>query len=123
MPANTLTPGVGFLLTLVFGFWLSRHGRPYSGVLFNLHKLVALATVFVAGLYAYHAQNTIDFQFPTLVWVVTAAASAVALFASGASMSISERHYAVMKTIHRIAPVLLVAAMTWMLHPLIGNRP
>lgn len=123
MPANSLTPGIGFLLTLIFGFWLSRRGRPYSGALFNFHKLVALVTVFVAGIYTYNAQNTIDFRFPILLLIATAAASTVALFASGASMSISERHYAVMKTIHRIALVLLVTAMTWMLYPLIGNRP
>ena len=32
-------PGVVFILTLIFGFWLSSTGKPYNGVLFNIHKL------------------------------------------------------------------------------------
>ena len=31
-----ITPGIVFLLTLVFGFWLSNAGKPYNGILFNI---------------------------------------------------------------------------------------
>jgi hypothetical protein len=34
-------PGIVFILTLAFGFWLSRSGRPYNGLLFNIHQLIA----------------------------------------------------------------------------------
>lgn len=38
-------PGIVFLLTLASGFWLSRGGKPLNGVIFNIHKLIALGAV------------------------------------------------------------------------------
>ena len=32
-------PGIAFVLTLAFGFWLSNSGKPYNGILFNFHKM------------------------------------------------------------------------------------
>ena len=37
-----LTPGIGFPVTLAFGFCMSRNGKPYNGILFNVHKRIAL---------------------------------------------------------------------------------
>jgi hypothetical protein len=42
-------PGLAFLLMLAFGLWLSRVGRPYNGLLFNIHKLLALGAVVVTA--------------------------------------------------------------------------
>ncbi len=39
--------GLFFLVIFITGFWLSRRGAPYGALLFNLHKLIALA----AGVY------------------------------------------------------------------------
>ena len=35
-------PGALLLITYVSGFWLSALGRPYQGLPFNVHKLIAL---------------------------------------------------------------------------------
>ena len=43
-------PGGLFILTLVFGFWVSRLGKPYNGVLFNVHKLIALGALVVTAI-------------------------------------------------------------------------
>ncbi len=40
-----IVTGVLFGLTLAFGVWLSQAGKPYNPVLFNIHKLTALAAV------------------------------------------------------------------------------
>ena len=48
--AKFVTPGVLFILTLVFGFWLSRSGKPYHTLIFNVHKLIALAAVVVTAI-------------------------------------------------------------------------
>ncbi len=45
--SNFITPGFLFLLTLGFGFWLNRSGKPYNSLLINLHKLIALGAVIV----------------------------------------------------------------------------
>ena len=37
-----LYSGVCFLIIFIFGFWLKSSGKPYNGLLFNTHKLVAV---------------------------------------------------------------------------------
>ena len=34
--------GIVFLLIIISGIWLTKTGRPYSPVLFNVHKLISL---------------------------------------------------------------------------------
>jgi len=35
--------GLSFLFIFLSGFWLSRIGKPYNGLIFTIHKLVGLA--------------------------------------------------------------------------------
>ena len=108
--SNFLTIGIIFLLTLAFGFWLSRIGKPYNGILFNIHKLLALAVVIVAVFEirkTLQSEGTIPFYN---VLIALTGVSIITLFATGALMSIGKLNYAVSLTIHKITPIL--AAMT-----------
>lgn len=100
-------PGILFALTLLFGFWLSRAGKPYNGILFNIHKLIALGAVILAGIQFSKTLKTADSQALMSVLLVVVALCVVALFASGALMSASKLDNTLMLTIHRIAPVVL----------------
>lgn len=107
---NLLTLGIIFLLTLAFGFWLSRIGKPYNGFLFNFHKLLALGAVIVA---VFEIRKILQSDGPIPFYNVLIALTGVsiaALFATGALMSIGKLNYAVSLTIHKITPIL--AAMT-----------
>jgi hypothetical protein len=108
---NFAFPGLLFLLTLAFGFWLSQAGKPYNGLLFNLHKLIALGAVVLAVIQ--FSKTLIGLPSPALIslLLVIAAVCVIALFTSGALMSAGKLDYAVMLTIHRIAPVMLVIAL------------
>jgi len=103
------TPIILFLMTLVFGFWLSHAGRPYNGLLFNFHKLIALACVVFLGVQFSKTLQAPDWQL--VVLLVVSALCVIALFASGALMSAGQMDYALMLTIHRIAPVVLVVGV------------
>ena len=108
--SNFLTLGIVFLLTLAFGFWLSRIGKPYNGILYNIHKLLALAVVIVAVFEirkTLQSEGTIPFYN---VLIALTGVSIITLFATGALMSIGKLNYAVSLTIHKITPIL--AAMT-----------
>ena len=35
--------GLSFIFIFLSGFWLSRTGKPYNGLIFTIHKLVGLA--------------------------------------------------------------------------------
>ena len=103
--SNFLTLGIVFLLTLAFGFWLSRIGKPYNGILFNIHKLLALAVVIVAVFEirkTLQSEGTIPFYN---VLIALTGVSIIALFATGALMSIGKLNYAVSLTIHKITPI------------------
>ncbi|NOH01811.1 MAG: hypothetical protein HND47_07540 [Chloroflexi bacterium] len=115
-------PGIGFILTLAFGFWVSHVGRPYNGVLFNVHKLIALGTVVLAAMQIYQWLKTAETQTLLIVLIVLAGVSVVALFASGALLSIGNVNYQVVKLIHNIAPILLVLAMGITLYLMSGKR-
>lgn len=102
-------PGILFLLTMLFGFWLSRAGIPYNGLLFNIHKLIALACVVLLGI---QVSKTLLAPDGLLIALLTVSALCVtALFASGALMSTGKLKYSLMLTIHRIAPAVLVIGL------------
>lgn len=109
--SRLLNPTLGFLVTVVFGFWLSRLGKPYNGLLFNVHKLIALATVILVGMAVYQALKVMDVSALIFLLLVIAALSVIALFASGALMSAGKGEYRVMKLAHNISPFILVIAM------------
>ncbi|CAG0993597.1 hypothetical protein ANAEL_02447 [Anaerolineales bacterium] len=100
-------PGAGLALTLAVGFWLSQLGKPYNGILFNVHKLIALGTVIFAIL---QISKTMNIAVSPLLIVVSIAAGlcVVALFASGALLSIGKLDYALTLVIHRIALAALL---------------
>lgn len=101
-------PGVLLALTLVFGFWLSHLGKPYNGLLFNVHKLIALGAVVLAIVQLTQTPSLLTPLSLTAVGLGLAALAAIALFVSGALMSAGKLDYALMLTLHRIGPVALL---------------
>ena len=107
-----------FLLTLAFGFWLSKVGKPYNGALFNIHKLIALGAVVFAVIQI--SKTGVTGPPLLVVAFIAVGLCVVALFASGALMSIGKLDYTLTLTIHRVALVVLVIAaglVVYLLNP------
>ncbi|MEW5868563.1 MAG: hypothetical protein AB1894_04755 [Chloroflexota bacterium] len=104
-------PGIAFLLTLVFGVWLSLSGKPYNGVLFNLHKLIALGGVIAVVIQLSKVLKSVEAPALIIGLLVLAGVCVVALFASGALMSIGKLDHALTLNIHRAVLALLVVAI------------
>ena len=111
MLSKFVLPIIAFVLTLAFGFWVSHLGKPYNGLLFNIHKLIALGAVIATIVQLTKVLKNADSLALIIVLLVVAALCVIALFASGAFMSIGNVDYELMLTVHRIAPVVLVIAM------------
>ncbi len=109
--AKFTLPAVLLALILVFGFWLSYAGKPYHGILFNLHKLLALGAVVLAGIQFSKTLHAPDGLLVALLAV--SALCVIALFVSGALMSAGKLDYVLMLSIHRVAPVVLGIALVW----------
>jgi hypothetical protein len=111
MLSKFVLPIVAFILTLAFGFWVSHVGKPYNGLLFNVHKLIALGAVIATIVQltkVFRNDNSLAF---IILLLVVATLCVIALFASGALMSLDKMDYALLLTVHRIAPVVLFIAM------------
>ena len=87
LAAKFVIPGVLFILTLVFGFWLSRSGKPYNGLLFNIHKLIALAAVIVTAMQTFSVLKIVEAQPTLIALLIVIGLCAVAIFVTGALMS------------------------------------
>jgi hypothetical protein len=112
-------PGILFAFTLAFGFGLSHAGKPYNGLLFNVHKLIALGAVILTVLRLASLPRPFDSFALIAGLLVIAALCVIALFVSGALMSAGKLDYAAMLTIHRIAPGVLAICCALALYLLV----
>ncbi len=121
LTSKTAICGLLLILTLISGVWLSHSGKPFNGMIFTIHKLIALATVIIIGVNVYHLYQAMDAN--TLVALSVIAVSGLlflALFISGALLSLipagllsleKPAAEAILK-IHQVAPLLaLVSSM------------
>ena len=108
---NFILPGIIFLLTLAFGLLLSHAGKPYNGILFNIHKLIALGTVVLTVLRVTDFLKGAQTAILVIVLLCMAGICILALFISGALMSLGKRGYNFFLGIHKIAPIILAMAM------------
>jgi hypothetical protein len=123
MLSSLTSPSIIFALTLVSGFWLSRSGKPYPGLLFNVHKLIALGTVIFTAMQVRAALIAKDAGLLSIGLLVVASVCAIALFASGAFMSAGKLDQRLMKGIHNLAPVVAVPALIAAIYFLAANTP
>ncbi len=122
MLARFVLPGIALLLTLVFGFWLQNSGKPYNGILFNIHKLIALAAVVLTAAQLYNILNEIEPQALIIMMIIVAGLGVVGLFATGALMSIRKGANDLARIIHNIALVLVVITMAATIYLLAGRQ-
>jgi len=118
--AGFYLPIIGFVVTVAFGFWVSKLGRPYNGLLFNIHKLIALGAVIITSMRVYAALKGVSAQTLIIGLLVFAGLSVVALFVSGAFLSIGNVKYEVVKLIHNVAPVVVTLTMGLVIYWLTG---
>ena len=117
-----LPAGILFLMTLAFGNWVSRSGKPYNNILFNIHKLIALGAVIITAAQIRTALINTDIWTLLIVLIVVAGLCAVALFATGALMSIGKLTSNIPLIVHHIAPVLLTISMVVTVYLLSVNQ-
>jgi hypothetical protein len=119
---NFTSPGIVFLVTLVFGVWLSKLGKPYNGILFNIHKLMALGTVIITTMQIYKILAVVETINLVIVFAVLAAFCVISLFVTGAFMSLGKLNYEINLAIHRISPILATFSMAVVIYLLAGKN-
>jgi hypothetical protein len=120
--SRIIVVGLLFLFTFVFGIWLSTSGKPHNSVLFNIHKLIALGVVIVTAVTVYHLRANIEIRVLVLGTIAITGLLFLALFVSGALLSIGKPDHAAILTIHRVAPLLALIFTALTLYLLVGSK-
>jgi len=110
MDRRIILTGVLFAVILASGLFLSRNGKPYSIVLFNVHKLAALGAAVYLAVSIIRIQRIAPLGGPALaVWIISAVFFVI-LAASGGVMSAVKNYPPIVHTLHQLTPYLTVVA-------------
>ena len=107
---------IGCLVIFASGYWLTRSGKPYNGLLFNVHKLVALAAVVLFVVMLVQVGRAAALGAVEVVSGVVTGLLFVGLFVTGALVSIEKPMPAVVATVHHVLPYLALASTAGMLY-------
>lgn len=100
--------GLLFLLMILSGVWLTHTGKPYSPVLFNVHKILSLAAVVLAGIQAYSLFRQASTGSLETTLLILAAVLFLILIITGGLLSEDLKVYDLLRSVHRITPVLAI---------------
>ena len=124
MDTNTIrmiTTGLLFLGIFISGFSLKQAGKPYPGLLFNLHKLIGLAAVAFLIVIVYQIKhiNTIG-RLETIALIFTFFFFADTII-SGGLVSIDKPVPPIISLMHRLLPYATLLSTAAALYLLLGN--
>ena len=117
-----ILPGCLFLIILGFGLWVSKVGKPYNNVLFNIHKLIALGAVILTALRIFKLDPFITFPNLAIVLIALAVLCAIGMFATGAVMSIKDDVPKAALLVHRILPAIIFISVSISIYLIISEQ-
>lgn len=103
--------GLLFLFMFLFGFWLSRNGKPYNMALFTVHKLVALGAVVYLAVTITKIHQATPLTSMQFTAVIITALCFVVTAASGAMLSVDKVMPEIVHRLHQITPYLTVLSI------------
>lgn len=116
--------GAGLFALLIFlsGFWLHRSGKPYNGLVLNIHKLIALAAVILIVIILYRTNQMAGLSPVELAASVVTGLCILGLFATGALLSIDKPMPAIFLQLHHITPYLALLSTAATFFLLLGRK-
>jgi hypothetical protein len=127
MNQKIIITGLFFVFVFLFGFWLSRSGKPYHVLIFNIHKLIGLAMGIFLIITVYRAHQATSLNPLDIIIIAVTVIIFISLVAAGGLLSIqaagdlenlSQPASAVISVIHKVFPyfaVLSTAATLYLL--------
>ena len=101
--------GAFFLILFLSGLGLHRSGRPYNGLLFNFHKLIALTTVVILGMTVFRLHQETPLEAIQLYSVGGAAFMFVVTAITGGLANVDQPIPGAEKLMHRVLSYLTMA--------------
>jgi len=101
-----------FIAVIITGVFLAKSGKPYNSILFNVHKLISLATVVLGGIWVYNIYRAAGTGTGILALVILTALLFIILFVTGGMLNLEKSYHNVLTIIHKAAsPLSLIATV------------
>lgn len=113
--------GVLFLLAIGTGAWLSSQGKPFNTAVLTIHKLVGLVSAVAAIIVVRGQFRTVDPSTAVIAMAVITGLLFVALFVTGALLTLDSPVSDIVATIHKVTPTLTLVAAVVTIYLLIGR--
>lgn len=91
-----------FVLSFIFGIWLSRLGKPYNVVIFAFHKIIGVAAIIFTVITVYNLQKPVDLSPVEMIIIIVTGMLLITTFVSGALLSIEKISIDFMQPLHKI---------------------
>ena len=120
--SKMISAGMLLVVSIGTGFWLSSYGKPFNSALFNIHKLIALATAIYTVMVVRNLLKGIDPSAFVRVMAIALGVSLILLFGSGILLSLGKAPYSLIKTVHTITTFSTLLATVITFYLLLINR-
>ena len=107
-----------FILMIFSGIWVAKSGKPYDSTWFNIHKIVSLIAVVLAGIQAYSLYKAGAHPQVVFVLMIITALLFLILLVSGGIMNTDIFVHQLLQLVHRIssgAAIILSVLVFYML--------
>ena len=111
-----------FLFIFLSGFWLSRSGKPYNALIFNIHKLIGLATGVFLSLTVSQVHRAAPLGPLEINAVVVTALIFVGTVAAGGLSSIDRPMPSAISIMHKLFPYITVLSSAVTLYLLLSRK-
>jgi hypothetical protein len=101
-----LITGAFFIVIFLFGYWNSRRGKPYNPLLFNVHKLIALAALVYLAIGLYRANKVAPLSSQQMAAAGVSLLLFVATIIAGGLVSLEKPMPAAIQWVHKLFPYL-----------------
>lgn len=110
-----------FVVIVLSGFWLSRSGKPYNGLVLTIHKLISLAAVVLFVTTMVQSNRAGALSAPALIAGVVTGLFFLSLIGTGGLLSSKLQTPAVVSKLHQVAPYLTMLSTAATLYVLSGR--
>jgi hypothetical protein len=114
--------GLFFLLIISSGYWLHRSGKPYSVLLFNVHKLIGFGLFVFLIVRIFQTSRITPLSMGEWIAWTVAALFFLATIVFGGLVSIDKAMPAVVSIMHKFLPYLTVLSTAFSLYLLFRHK-
>ncbi len=121
--SRIMVTGLLSFFTVISGVWLSHSGKPINVAIFTIHKLIALATVIVIAVNVYQLYRAVDIRaFVEVLIIAVTGLLFIALFVTGALLSLGKPVPEAILMIHKVTPLLALISTGVSIYLLVSTK-